>query len=74
MRVDDVGRRIASSSGALLWQQVAVEIIGVCPRKANSNGDSDPISPGLLSGLISPPLLSLSGGIKGRQVPRGTNV
>ena len=28
MRVDDVGRRIAASSpGALLWQQVAVEII-----------------------------------------------
>lgn len=44
MRVDDVGRRIASSSGALLRQELGVEIIGVT-REKRADGDSDSISP-----------------------------
>lgn len=57
MRVDDVGRRVASSLGALLWQQVAVEII-----RRSREEVVIPSAP-RLSGLISTVLLSLSGGI-----------
>lgn len=45
MRVDDVGRRIASSSGPLLWQESGVEIIRVTREKRADGSDSDSISP-----------------------------
>lgn len=42
MRVDDVGRRIASSSGALLWQEAAVQHYRGDVRVLEKLADPDP--------------------------------
>lgn len=74
MRSGDVGRRIASSPGALLRQEVAV---GILFAGRGWKGGPWPAarwlcSPGL-SGLISPGSIKFIWGHRGRQVPRGTD-
>lgn len=59
MRVDDVGRRVASSPEALLWQPSGR---GNYSGAAKGTASGDSISALGLSGLISPVLLSLSEG------------
>lgn len=58
MREDDVGRRLASSPEALLWQEVAGQIIPTVREV--------PLMPLALSGLISKEPLSLSTSITHR--------